>query len=178
MKLDPSGNRTWAKTFGGSDTEWVGSYNSSVQQTSDGGYVIAGRTHTYGGGNTDVLLLKLDSSGNRVWAKTFGGSGSEAVESIQKTSDGRYVVSGWSDASVSHANVLILKMDSDGSIQSCSSCQDVPAKATVDVPTAKVTVDIPAKTTTDVTPTRETLDVPGGAVVEVVPASEVTVCPQ
>jgi hypothetical protein len=91
IKTDSSGNETWNKTFGGSDDDvaW------SVQQTSDGGYIIAGQTESYGAGDYDGWLIKADSSGNEAWNKTFGGSGPDGVVSVQQTSDGGYITAGF-----------------------------------------------------------------------------------
>jgi len=60
----------WQKTFGGSNYEW----GFSVQQTSDGGYVIGDTTFSYGAGDPNVCLLKINLNGNLQWEKTFGGS--------------------------------------------------------------------------------------------------------
>jgi len=90
VKTDASGNTTWEKTFGG------GSYESaySVQQTTDGGYIIAGNTASYGAGWVDFYLVKTDASGNTTWEKTFGGSGYDSAHSVQQTTDGGYIIAG------------------------------------------------------------------------------------
>jgi len=68
---------------------------NSVQQTADGGYIVAGNTDSYGAGNYDAWVLKLDSSGNQVWAHTFGGVSDDWANSVQQTADGGYIVAGF-----------------------------------------------------------------------------------
>jgi predicted secreted protein len=84
----------WNKTFGGSGDD----YGHSAQETSDGGYVIAGATGSYGAGSADVWLIKADSSGSMAWNKTFGGSGNDYGHSVQETSDGGYIIAGTTDS--------------------------------------------------------------------------------
>jgi uncharacterized protein YxeA len=111
IKADSSGNQTWAKTFGGVKSD-VG---YSVQQSSDDGYIIAGRTGSYGAGSTDVWLIKADSSGNQTWAKAFGGSGDDGGISVQQTSDGEYIVAGYTFSYGAGAyDVWLIKTDSSG----------------------------------------------------------------
>jgi hypothetical protein len=84
------GSQYWAKTYGG--IHW--DIANSIQQISDSGYIVAGATDSYGSGNADALVLKLDSNGNVIWQKTYGGSGYDVANFIQQTTDGGYIVAG------------------------------------------------------------------------------------
>jgi len=89
-RLNSSGNKIWFKHYGGSDRE----YTYSIQQTSDGGYVVAGDTESFTYGGYDFAIYKLNSSGNKTWFKHFGGTDDDTAHSIQQTSDGGYIVAG------------------------------------------------------------------------------------
>ncbi|MBI2836765.1 MAG: hypothetical protein HYX75_00485 [Acidobacteria bacterium] len=111
LKLDSSGNPTWQKTFGGSGADYL----YSAQQTSDGGYIVAGSTESSGAGFGDGWCLKLDSSGKPSWKKTYGGSGNDVFRSVRQTSDGGYIVAGYSSSStVGFDEGWCLKLDSSG----------------------------------------------------------------
>ena len=91
IKTDSSGNELWNETFGGTNAD----YGRSVLETNDGGYIIAGDTYSYGGGNCDAWLVKTDSAGNELWNETIGGLSDDRCVSIQQTSDGGYIISGY-----------------------------------------------------------------------------------
>jgi hypothetical protein len=113
VKLDSSGNVLWTKTIGGSltDEAW------SIIQSSDGGYVVAGVTESFGAGDWDIYLVKLDSSGNVLWTKTIGGSNDDAAISIIQSSDGGYVVAGWTESfGAGYLNIYVVKMDANGNV--------------------------------------------------------------
>ena len=90
VKTDGEGNALWTRTYGGigDDEAW------SVQQTIDGGYILAGFTASFGAGSFDFYLVKTDSLGSVVWAHTYGGSNGEYAFSVQQTIDGGYIVAG------------------------------------------------------------------------------------
>ncbi len=99
------------KTFGGEDED-VG---YSVQQTSDGGYIVAGYTNSYGSGSYDVLLLKTDSDGNELWMQTFGEGYDDRGYSMQQTLDGGFVIAGYTYSFDSDSyDMFLVKTDSDG----------------------------------------------------------------
>jgi len=97
LKTNGSGDTLWTRTYGGTGgTDHDGGY--SVQQTTDGGYIVAGYTDSYGAGGEDVYLIKTIVSGDSFWTKTYGGSENDRGYSIQQTTDGGYIVAGWTDS--------------------------------------------------------------------------------
>ncbi len=98
---------TFQKTFGGNDLD----YASSVQQTTDGGYIITGYTSSFGVFG-DVYIIKTNSLGDTLWTKTYGNSGWDAGEWIEQTSDGGYIATGFRD--VWNGVTYLFKLDSLG----------------------------------------------------------------
>ena len=90
VKTDSLGNVVWSQTYGGANDD----EGNSVRQTTDGGYIIAGNTQSYGSGGVDIYSIKTDSTGVKLWDDTYGGTGIEDGQCVQQTSDGYYIIAG------------------------------------------------------------------------------------
>jgi hypothetical protein len=126
VKLNKNGNIQWQKCLGGSR----GDVASSIQQTTDSGYIIAGYSSSHDGdvtgkhGAVDYWILKLNKNGNIQWQKCLGGSAGDHAYSIQQTTDSGYIVAGWSesrnvDVKNNHGGTdyWIVKLNKNGNIQ-------------------------------------------------------------
>lgn len=120
LKLDPSGTVTWQKTYGGIDDDFA----SSIKPTIDGGFIVAGKTESFGTGTGDALILKLDSNGNISWQKIYSRIGGASVSSISETSDGSYIAAGIISILGSDA-LLILKLEVNGDVSWHKTYSDV-----------------------------------------------------
>ncbi|HTW92650.1 MAG TPA: FlgD immunoglobulin-like domain containing protein [bacterium] len=109
-----SAQTNWARTYGGPDDD----EGRSVQQSSDGGYIIAGLTASFGAGNYDVYLIKTNAQGDTLWTRTYGGTGDDEGYSVQQTSDGGYIIAGYTNTfgpgAPDYANVYLIKTDAHG----------------------------------------------------------------
>lgn len=129
VKLDVNGNKMWEKTYGGSDADM----NGIISATSDGGYYLIGSTRSndgdatgnHGGttGTNDILVIKLDGSGNKIWSKCYGSIGHENAFSVVTTPDGGCVFSGFAgnnsgDVSGVHSpyydDAWVMRLDKNG----------------------------------------------------------------
>jgi hypothetical protein len=113
VKTDELGNLEWSKRYGGYFTE-VG---NGVKQTNDGGYILVGRTNSYGSsGDENIWLLKTDKDGNELWNKTFDNGGFDNGFSVQQTSDEGYIITGTVDSDT-WCDVILIKTDTNGNQQ-------------------------------------------------------------
>lgn len=95
----------------GSDYAW------SVQQTRDGGFILAGGTESYGAGSYDVYLIKMDGAGNVIWEKTYGGAASDSAYAVLQLAGGGYLIAGNAESfGAGDPDVYLLKTDSEGEI--------------------------------------------------------------
>jgi hypothetical protein len=116
MKTDTNGDSSWFKVFGGDeyDDAW------ETQQTDDGGYIIVGKTESFGANYQCTYLIKTDANGDTTWTKTFGESGQGYMtgKSVQQTVDGGYIlVGGTQFLGSNYDQVYLVKTDQNGNAE-------------------------------------------------------------
>ncbi|PKP31497.1 MAG: hypothetical protein CVT99_09145 [Bacteroidetes bacterium HGW-Bacteroidetes-16] len=111
IKTEGNGNTMWTKTFNFHDSD----IGHSVQQTTDGGYIITGGTYSIDSDLTLIFLIKTDSNGDTLWTKTYGGDNNDYGYSVQQTMDGGYIITGCT-ASFGNGmeDVYLIKTDVNG----------------------------------------------------------------
>ena len=111
VKTDRNGDTAWTKTYGG--TNWDFAY--SIDQTIDGGYIIAGGTYSFGNGDEDFYLIKTDAVGDTLWTKTYGGLFQDEAKSVKQTSDKGYIICGYTKSfGAGNSDIYYIKTDSFG----------------------------------------------------------------
>ena len=117
VRLDAEGNKLWDRSYGGNRLDGLG----DLVQTSDGGFILAGssdspvsgnKTNRHNG-NGDGWIVRTDSEGNKLWDKSFGGTGSEWMSAIRQTTDGGFIVGGGSEPGA-FSDFWVLRLDAEG----------------------------------------------------------------
>jgi hypothetical protein len=112
IKTNSVGEMEWDQTFGGTMDDW----GRGVQQTKDGGYILVGSTFSFGAGKADVWLIKTDANGAKKWARVFGGAEVDLGYAVQQTTDGGYILIGYTQSKgAGRADVWLIKTSSTGS---------------------------------------------------------------
>ncbi len=133
LKVGEDGSLEWQRTLGGANDDM----GRDIEPTSDGGYIVAAQTRSFGAGEVDFYVLKLDAEGGRVWEKTFGEEKSELATCVIPTSDGGYLVGGAKWVAPGNYNGYLVKLRQDGSLEwekdySEPSCDEIRAVVEVE----------------------------------------------
>ncbi len=111
LKIDKSGNKIWDKTLGGRGYEAA----RAIAATPDGGYVVVGETSSYGAGDADAYVVKLNAQGVYEWSRTFGGARYDTAKAVGITSDGGVVVAGYNESyGNASGDIHAVRLDSQG----------------------------------------------------------------
>jgi hypothetical protein len=108
----------WEKAYGGAKDDGA----KALLLSMDGGYLLAGYTKSFGAGESDMWLLKVDSNGNPQWNMTYGGASDDGANCIVQANDGGYILAGYTNSSVANQTAWIVKVDAAGSIQWNATC--------------------------------------------------------
>ena len=112
VKTDADGNQLFDNTFGG--TGWEIGY-SICKAVDNSGYIITGHTSSFGTHSKDVFLLKIDNQLNQVWIKTYGGLGIDIGKTVCTTSDGGYIICGYTESfGAGEDDIFLIKTNSSG----------------------------------------------------------------
>lgn len=104
------GQTTFFNSYGGAGND----YGKSIITTIDTAYTIIGATESFGNGNTDMYLFKIDSLGNLLWSKTYGGTNVDWGMDLKQTLDTGYILTGYSNSQSWDYNIYVVKTDSIG----------------------------------------------------------------
>lgn len=114
VKTDALGNMLWSMTYGGAGND----QGDGVIQTVDGGFLLTGRTQSFGAGSMDIWLVRTDASGNMLWNKTYGGAGMEYGVFATPTADGGYAIVGFTTSfGAGFFDFWLVKTDASGNMQ-------------------------------------------------------------
>lgn len=108
-----NGTIAWTKVFGGTNLDKA----YDIQSTSDGGYIVTGETKSFGEGQSDVYLLKLNSNGTLAWSKVYGTNGNDIGYSVKQILGGGYIITGYTELNDTlpyGKNIYLIKTDGSG----------------------------------------------------------------
>ncbi|MBA7640558.1 hypothetical protein ES703_48228 [subsurface metagenome] len=111
IRTDAFGDTLWTKTYGGTGNDRA----RDIIHTSEGGYAIVGYTESFGAGNEDVYLIEIDSIGDILWTKTYGGNNADIGYSLVESEQAGYVISGSTESfGAGYEDIYVIKTDSLG----------------------------------------------------------------
>lgn len=111
IKTDSVGNLLWQHYYGGTDWD----FGNDVTIAADSNYLVCGSTYSYGAGNTDMYLLKINTQGNTLWTRTFGGEYEDVATSIDVCKNGDILVAGFTKSfGAGNYDALLVRYDSAG----------------------------------------------------------------
>ena len=114
IRLHADGSLMWQTTYGGTQHN----HAFAIQETADLGFIIVGETTSFGAGNRDAWVVRLDSGGNVLWQTVYGQSGWDIARGVAQTTDGGFVFVGYTSSfGAGNWDVWAVKLDANGVVQ-------------------------------------------------------------
>ena len=113
FKLDSQGQLVWEKNYGGPSDD----FGWSIQPVREGGYLVAGFSYSFGNGRCDGYLVRINSTGDTLWTRTFGGESFDSFNFARQTSEGGFIAVGSTQSFGMGEQGFIVKMDLNGNQQ-------------------------------------------------------------
>lgn len=121
VKTDENGTEEWSKTYGGSSDE----RGTCIEATTDGGYLICGSTDGFGSGSDDIWMIKTNADGDTLWTRTYGGQYEERAYAVNQTSDGGFILCGFTNSSgLGGDDIYLIKTNMYGLLTDVSELSD------------------------------------------------------
>lgn len=112
LKTNSNGDTLWSRTYGDTSGRDEG---ISIQPVSGGGYIIAGKTTSYGAGESDAYLIMINNDGDTIWTKTYGGENDDFIHCVQQTSDNGFIfVGGTYSFGIGGIDIWLIRTDFNG----------------------------------------------------------------
>ena len=113
IHTDKNGELLWEKSYGGNSND----IGFSITQSQDGGYIICGESESFGVGEADLYVIKIDVNGTLEWSNTYGGEGFDTGRSITQSSTGEYCVAGHTRSfGEGGEDAYLIILDEDGNL--------------------------------------------------------------
>jgi hypothetical protein len=150
IRTDSAGNVLWSKTYGGG----IRDHATSGDETVDKGFIISGYTASFADTMGDIYLVRIDSIGNVLWSKTFGGQYEDYSWSVLQTSDSGFILTGWTNGlgMTGVSDVYIVKTDSMGN-SGCNEFSVITNSASLQVTVGNPILNIYTPNTQVINPT-------------------------
>jgi hypothetical protein len=111
LKIDVYGDTMWTKTYDFDDQDRA----NCIRKTDDGGFILCGETDSFGAGQSDLFLMKVDENGDSLWFHVWGGEDWDVGHEVQQTTDGGFIVVGTADSyGFNQSKIYLIKTDADG----------------------------------------------------------------
>ncbi|MBE0646590.1 MAG: hypothetical protein IH596_02280 [Bacteroidales bacterium] len=129
VKTNSGGQVIWSKLFCGPGDDYFNAFDT----TGDGGFILCGKTTSFGAGQSDVWLVRTDANGDTLWTRTFGGPYDEEAVSVITMPDGGFFICGYTNSYWNYGfDILLIRTDRNGEVQYPPGDRQLPRRIPLD----------------------------------------------